>query len=89
MFPIAMETAQGVKVGEIVGVSPEPFVIVLMVAAACSFITPIAYQTNLMVYGPGGYRFMDYPKLGVPLTLIVSAVAVLVTPLAFPFHPTG
>ncbi len=89
MFPIALETAQGIKVGEIVGVSPEPFVIVLMVAAACSFITPIAYQTNLMVYGPGGYRFMDYPKLGVPLTLIVAAVAVLVTPLAFPFHPTG
>ncbi len=79
MFPIAMETARNL------GVSPEPFVITLMVAAGCNLMTPIAYQTNLMVYGPGGYRFLDYPRLGVPLTVIVAVLATLITPVVFPF----
>ena len=79
MFPIAVETA-----GEL-GVSAEPFVITLMVAAACSFMTPVAYQTNLMVYGPGGYRFLDYLRLGVPLTVIVAVLATVIAPLAYPF----
>ena len=79
MFPIAVETAGAL------GVSAEPFVITLMVAAACSFMTPVAYQTNLMVYGPGGYRFLDYTRLGVPLTVIVAVLATVIAPLAYPF----
>ena len=83
MFPIVIATA------ERLGVSPEPFVIILMSAAACSFATPIGYQTNLMVYGPGGYRFSDFIRMGVPLTLIVAVVATLIAPLVYPFHPGG
>jgi len=81
MFPIAMATARDL------GVSPEPLVVSLMVAAGCSFMTPIAYQTNLMVFGPGGYRFGDYLRLGVPLTLLVAVICTFLAPLAFPFHP--
>ena len=51
------------------------------------FATPIGYQTNLMVYGPGGYHFSDYVKIGVPLDLLCMAVAVVVTPMVFPFNP--
>jgi di/tricarboxylate transporter len=54
VFPIAMNTA------ERLGVAPMPFIACIMVAASASFATPIGYQTNLMVYGPGGYRFTDY-----------------------------
>ena len=81
MFPIAM------AVSHASGVSPEPYVITLMAAAACSFMTPVGFVTNLMVYGPGGYRFTDYTRLGLPLTLIVSLIAAAVAPHAFPFHP--
>ncbi len=79
MFPIMMATARDL------GVRPEPFVFCLMVAAGSSFMSPVAYQTNLMVYGPGRYRFMDYVKLGAPLTLIVAVIACTVAPLFFPF----
>ena len=81
MFPITMALAKDL------GVSPEPFVVILMVAAACSFITPVGFVTNLMVFGPGGYRFTDYARLGVPLTLAIGVLAVLIAPSVFPFHP--
>jgi di/tricarboxylate transporter len=57
-----------------------------MMAASCGFATPIGYQTNLMVYGPGGYRFSDYIRCGVPLNLLIWVVTVLVAPRAWPFH---
>ena len=79
MFPIVLASASSL------GVSPEPFVVVLMSAAACSFATPIGYQTNLMVSGPGGYRFGDFMRLGIPLTLIVAVIATVIAPVAFPF----
>ncbi len=79
VFPIALSTAADL------GVSNRPFLIVLMMAASAGFATPIGYQTNLMVYGPGGYRFSDYLRIGVPLDLLVMAVTVAITPLAFPF----
>ena len=79
MFPITMVTARDL------GANPEPFVLVLMVAAGSSFMSPVAYQTNLMVYGPGGYRFMDYVRLGAPLTLLVAILSTFLAPLAFPF----
>ena len=67
MFPIAFASAQ--KVGQ----DPRIFAIVVAVAASCSFLTPIGYQTNTMVYGPGGYRFGDYARLGLPLSICVIA----------------
>ena len=79
MYPIATGTALGF------GVDPLPFVLALAVAASASFATPIGYQTNLMVYGPGGYRFGDYLRVGVPMNLAVGATACALTPLVFPF----
>jgi len=78
-FPIAMHTA------EQLGVSIMPFVICTMIAASASFATPIGYQTNLMVYGPGGYRFSDYLRIGVPLNITIGAVCVALAPLIWPF----
>ena len=71
MFPIAMATADQL------GANPRPFAIAIAVAASSSFLTPIGYQTNTMVYGPGGYRFGDYVRLGAPLTVAVIAACVL------------
>jgi len=79
MFPIALTTANNL------GVSLMPFVITLMVAASTSFATPIGYQTNLMVYGVGGYRFSDYLRIGVPLTLLAGLTTILVVPLVWHF----
>jgi di/tricarboxylate transporter len=62
-----------------------PFVIVIMVGASASFATPIGYQTNLMVYGPGGYRFTDFLRVGIPINLLFWLITVMVTPLVFPF----
>jgi di/tricarboxylate transporter len=59
--------------------------VVIMVAASASFATPIGYQTNLMVFAAGGYRFGDFPRVGVPLTLVVGAVTLGVVPWAWPF----
>ncbi|MBT8126709.1 MAG: SLC13 family permease [Gammaproteobacteria bacterium] len=79
MFPIALTTANNL------GVSLMPFVITLMVAASTSFATPIGYQTNLMVYGVGGYHFSDYLRIGIPLTLLVGLTTILVVPLVWHF----
>jgi di/tricarboxylate transporter len=65
--------------------SPLPFVIAVMIGASNSFISPVGYQTNTMVYGPGGYRFTDYVRVGGPLSVIVIAVATFAIPLFFPF----
>ncbi len=81
MFPIALTIAQGL------GVSFMPFAITVMVGASCSFISPVSYQTNLMVYGPGEYSFSDFVKIGVPLSVVVGVITVVLTPLFFPFHP--
>jgi di/tricarboxylate transporter len=79
MFPFALSTAQHL------GVNAIPFIISVMMAASAGFATPIGYQTNLMVYGPGGYRFSDYIKMGVPLDILVWTVTVLIAPLVWPF----
>jgi len=79
MFPIGLATA-----GEL-GVDSMPFVVSLTIAASCGFATPIGYQTNLMVYGPGGYRFGDFVRFGVPLNLLVAAVTLTLVPVVFPF----
>lgn len=83
MFPFALATAAQLHA------NPMPFVIAVMMAASAGFATPIGYQTNLMVYGPGGYRFSDYLKIGIPLDLLVAAVTILLAPLVWPFYPAG
>ncbi len=79
MYPIAYATARQL------GVSFMPFAIVLMVAASCAFIVPSGYQTNMMVWTAGGYRFTDFIKLGLAVTVILGGVALGITPLIFPF----
>jgi di/tricarboxylate transporter len=79
VFPIALSTSQAL------GVSFMPFVIAIMMAASASFSTPIGYQTNLMVYGPGGYRFSDYFRVGIPLNLLMAVVTVSLAPQVWPF----
>jgi len=59
-------------------------VIAIMIAASAAFATPIGYQTNLMVFGPGAYRFTDYLRFGLPLNLIVMAIALLIIPRVWP-----
>ena len=78
MFPIAMATA-----GQL-GHDPLPYVVAVMFAASADFATPIGYQTNLMVYGPGGYRFADYLRFGLPLQAIAFIVTCLLVPLVWP-----
>jgi di/tricarboxylate transporter len=79
MFPIAMAAATEV------GADPRPFAISLAVAASASFLTPIGYQTNTMVYGPGGYRFGDYFRLGMPLTVVVVVTIMVFVPMFWSF----
>jgi di/tricarboxylate transporter len=67
------------------GFDPKPFIFAVCYAASASFITPVGYQTNLMVYGPGGYRYSDYIKVGLPLGIILWIVSVLVIPMIWPF----
>ncbi len=79
MFPIASALA------EQLGVNVLPYAIAIMFAASASFMTPLGYQTNLMVYGPGGYRFTDYFRVGAPLSLITGTTAVLLIPQIWSF----
>jgi di/tricarboxylate transporter len=79
VFPIAMAAADSL------GVSPMPFVMAIAIAASAGFATPFGYQTNLMVYGPGGYRFSDYLRVGIPLDLLFLVLCVTLTPLVWPF----
>jgi di/tricarboxylate transporter len=78
-FPIAHAAAVGM------GLNFLPFGVVIAMAASAGFATPMGYQTHLMVYGAGGYRFSDYVKIGAPLDLIVMAITVALVPLLFPF----
>jgi di/tricarboxylate transporter len=79
-FPIAWQTAADLDV------NPLPFVMAVTVAASCGFATPMGYQTNLMIYGPGGYKFSDYMRFGGPLNLLVMALTVALAPLIWPFR---
>jgi len=78
LLPIAISTAQGL------GADPRPFIIAVCFGASACFATPIGYQTNLLVYGPGGYRFSDYLKLGMPLNLLVLIMGSFFIPLMWP-----
>lgn len=75
MFPVGVAAAVGM------GLDPRPFAIVVALTASASFLSPIGYQTNTMVYGPGGYRFTDFARLGLPITLLFTTGVVLLTAL--------
>lgn len=77
VFPISLTAAKTL------GLNPEPFALVVSFAAAANFITPIGYQTNLMVYGPGNYNFRDFFKIGFPLTIIYMVVTITVLSLMY------
>ena len=79
VFPIALSLANTLEVNFM------PFVIAIAIGASASFATPIGYQTNLMVYGPGGYKFSDFLRVGIPLNLLFWLVTVSLTPLIYPF----
>ena len=78
LLPIAITAAQSL------GVDPKPFIVAVCFGASACFATPIGYQTNLLVYGPGGYRFSDYFKLGMPLNLLVWVMGSIFIPMIWP-----
>ena len=80
LFPVAMDLAGRMQI------SPEPVVLTLMATTACSFLTPVGFVTNLMVWGPGGYRFSDFVRLGLPLTVLVAILCATLAPAALPLH---
>lgn len=78
MTPIA------IGLGSALGIDPRALVVAVMVAASASFATPIGYQTNMLVYGPGGYKFTDFMKVGIPLNLSIGLLASAVIPFLWP-----
>jgi di/tricarboxylate transporter len=78
MTPIA------ISLGAALGLDPRPLVVAVMIAASCAFATPIGYQTNTLVYGPGGYKFSDFMRVGIPLNLSVAVLASIVIPFIWP-----
>jgi di/tricarboxylate transporter len=78
-------TPVAISLSKALGVDPRPFVVAVMFSASCSFATPIGYQTNTLVYAPGGYRFTDYMRLGIPLNLGVGVIAALLIPVFWGF----
>lgn len=81
MFPLAQAAAHAL------GFNLMPFAMAITFAASASFATPIGYQTNLMVYGPGGYRFSDYLRFGLPLNILVGMTALMIIPHVWPLVP--
>jgi di/tricarboxylate transporter len=80
MAPIAIETATDM------GLSPYALVMTVAVAASASFLSPVGHPANVLIMGPGGYRFSDYIKVGFPLALVVFLVTMLVLPLVWPLR---
>ncbi|MBM4266409.1 MAG: SLC13 family permease [Deltaproteobacteria bacterium] len=80
LFPIALNTAADLGIGYM------PFVAAVTVAGSLGFATPLGYQTHMMVYGPGGYRFTDFLRIGIPMDLICWAIAMVTIPMVFPLR---
>ena len=77
-------TPVAIGVADALGIDARPLVVAVMVAASASFATPIGYQTNMLVYGPGGYKFTDFMRVGIPLNLSVGLLASALIPLLWP-----
>jgi di/tricarboxylate transporter len=86
LTPLVVGIAEKIPYEGIVGVDPRPFLMALVFGCSASFATPIGYQTNTYVYGAGGYKFGDFPKVGVPLNLILWIVASILIPIFWPFR---
>jgi di/tricarboxylate transporter len=79
MAPIAIDIAARVDA------SPRPFLMLTAIAASCAFLSPVSHKANILVWGPGGYRFLDYTKVGLPLIFLIGVVCVIMVPILFPF----
>jgi di/tricarboxylate transporter len=79
MAPIAIGIAGSL------GLAVDPFLMAVAVGASCAFLTPIGHQNNLLIMGPGGYHFGDYWRLGLPLEVLIIAIAVPLIPVFWPF----
>lgn len=80
-------TPIAIGLGQQLGVDPKPFLVAVAFAASADFATPIGYQTNTIVFGPGGYRFSDYLKVGIPMEILMWILATILIPIFWPFHP--
>ena len=83
---VVLMTPIAISLGATLGVDPRPFVITTCLAASASFSTPIGYQTNTFVYGPGGYRFTDFARVGLPMNILLWILASLLIPVLWPFQ---
>ena len=83
MLPIATGAATRLAVLNGIPDDPVPYVVTIMIAASAAFATPFGYQTNLMVYGPGGYRYSDYLRFGIPLSILFMIVTVILVPIVW------
>jgi di/tricarboxylate transporter len=73
-----------IELGLSLGVDPRPLVVAVMFSASVAFATPVGYQTNMMVYGPGGYRFSDFMRVGIPLNILTGLLASALIPVIWP-----
>jgi di/tricarboxylate transporter len=80
MTPLAVGLAAAL------GLDARPLVVAVMIAASCAFATPIGYQTNTLIYGPGGYRFTDFMRIGIPLNVSMAVIVSLIIPLIWPLY---
>ena len=80
-------TPVAIALGHSLGLDPRPLVVAVMFAATLAFATPIGYQTNTMVYGPGGYKFFDFTRIGLPLNIVTGVTSCLVIPIFWPLVP--
>src|SRR3546814_6770507 len=81
MAPLGIDIAQRLKA------NPDTFLMIVAVGASCAFLTPIGHQNNLLVMGPGGYRFSDYWRLGLPLEAFIFIVTLMLVPMIWPLSP--
>ena len=82
-FPFCLESAR------LLGVNERPFIMAVTLAASYAFASPVGYQTHMMVFGPGGYRFTDFMRVGIPLNLMMWITAIILIPLIWPFQVSG
>jgi di/tricarboxylate transporter len=80
-------TPVAIALAHSLGLDPRPLVVAVMFAATLAFATPIGYQTNTMVYGPGGYKFLDFTRIGLPLNIITGVTVCLTIPIFWPLVP--